>query len=53
MYGKRTIGMRLNIVLAGKAESMGASHKVLSFSRATKCLLSVAAIFRWIHLVEI
>jgi len=53
MYGKRTIGMGLNIVLAGKAESMGASHKVISFNRATKCHFSVAAIFRGLHSVEI
>jgi len=53
MYGKRTIGMGLNIVLAGKAESMGARHKVISFKRATKCHFSVAAIFRGTHSVEI
>jgi hypothetical protein len=53
MYGKRTIGMGLNIVLAAKAKSVGASHKVISLKRATKCHFSVAAILREIHSVEI
>jgi len=53
MYGRRTIGMGLNIVLAGKAKSMGASHKVISFNRSTKCHFSVVAILRGVHSVEI